>query len=81
MKSAVAGTTSRYSGRCRNLTGRGGDKKASGQKYVIHAHPVEGITVVDDLIREVTFENKVFDDPIIIKSDGLPTYNFCLCSR
>ncbi len=36
----------------------------------------EGSTTFDDIIRgEVKFENALLDDFIIMKSDGLPTYN------
>ena len=73
------GQPPRYSGRCRSLSpSEVEEKKAAGQEFVIRAiTPYAGETVVDDLIRgKVTFENKGFDDPIIIKSDGLPTYNF-----
>ncbi len=39
--------------------------------------PDEGTTVVDDLIQgQVTFDNTELDDLIILRSDGLPTYNF-----
>lgn len=39
--------------------------------------PDEGKTVVDDLIQgRVEFENSELDDLIILRSDGLPTYNF-----
>jgi glutamyl-tRNA synthetase len=39
--------------------------------------PDSGATVVKDEIRgEVSFENRDLDDFIIIKSNGLPTYNF-----
>ncbi|HEY8425659.1 MAG TPA: glutamate--tRNA ligase [Limnochordales bacterium] len=38
-----------------------------------------GETVVHDLVRgEVRFENALLDDFVIIKSDGLPTYNFAV---
>jgi glutamyl-tRNA synthetase len=37
----------------------------------------EGETVVDDLIQgRVEFDNAELDDLIILRSDGLPTYNF-----
>lgn len=37
----------------------------------------EGTTVVRDLVYgEVSFENSTFDDFVIMKSDGFPTYNF-----
>jgi glutamyl-tRNA synthetase len=39
--------------------------------------PDEGKTVVDDLIQgRVEFDNAELDDLIILRSDGLPTYNF-----
>ena len=39
--------------------------------------PDEGTTMVDDLIQgQVTFDNAELDDLIILRSDGLPTYNF-----
>ena len=39
--------------------------------------PDEGITAVDDLIQgRVEFDNAELDDLIILRSDGLPTYNF-----
>ncbi len=39
----------------------------------------EGQTIVRDLIRgAVTFENQQLDDLIILRSDGLPTYNFAV---
>ena len=39
--------------------------------------PDRGETVVEDLIRgSVRFDNALIDDFIIIKSSGLPTYNF-----
>ena len=38
--------------------------------------PPEGSTTVDDLIRgNVTWENELLDDFIILKSDGFPTYH------
>jgi glutamyl-tRNA synthetase len=39
--------------------------------------PNEGKTVVEDLIQgRVEFDNAELDDLIILRSDGLPTYNF-----
>jgi len=39
--------------------------------------PEEGKTIVEDLIQgPVEFDNVELDDLIIIRSDGLPTYNF-----
>jgi len=39
--------------------------------------PEEGKTVVEDIIQgRVEFDNSELDDLIILRSDGLPTYNF-----
>ncbi len=41
--------------------------------------PLDGTTIVDDLIKGPTvFANKELDDLIILRSDGLPTYNFAV---
>lgn len=41
--------------------------------------PKEGVTVVKDVVKgNVTFENRELDDLIIARSDGSPTYNFCV---
>ncbi|MBO5899487.1 MAG: glutamate--tRNA ligase, partial [Lentisphaeria bacterium] len=33
-------------------------------------------TFTDSVFGEITIENKVLDDQILLKSDGMPTYNF-----
>jgi glutamyl-tRNA synthetase len=41
--------------------------------------PSDGTTVVKDLIKgDVVFDNRELDDLIIARSDGTPTYNFCV---
>src|SRR5919106_2791436 len=41
--------------------------------------PREGSTIVNDLIKgAVVFDNRELDDLIIARSDGTPTYNFCV---
>ncbi len=38
--------------------------------------PDEGTTVFTDLIRgEISFENRLIDDQVLLKSDGFPTYH------
>jgi len=74
-----AGKAPKYDGTCRNLTQEQIEKfEAEGRKYTIRLKmPQEGQTEVDDLIRgKVVFENSVLDDFIIVKSNGIPTYNF-----
>src|SRR5437764_9537954 len=63
--------TFRYSGRCRD---RG--LTAGALRLRI---PAEGATVVDDLVHgPVTFEHAQLDDWILVRTDGTPTYNFCV---
>jgi glutamyl-tRNA synthetase len=67
----------RYDGRCRHGKGPG---PASGRQPVVRfKNPEEGATVVEDVVHgAVTFQNKELDDLIIARSDGTPTYNFCV---
>jgi glutamyl-tRNA synthetase len=67
----------RYDGRCRHGRGPG---PASGRSPVVRfKNPEEGATVVEDVVHgPVTFQNKELDDLIIARSDGTPTYNFCV---
>lgn len=53
---------------------------SEGKPYVIRMLvPHEGTTTFNDLIRgEISFENKLLDDQIILKSDGLPTYHLAV---
>ena len=42
-------------------------------------NPLDGEVVVDDLVHgRVVFQNAELDDLIIARSDGTPTYNFCV---
>jgi len=68
-----------YNGRCRELdTQKRKELEMAGIRPALRIKaPREGATVVKDLIRgEVTFENNTMDDFIIMKSNGVPTYNF-----
>lgn len=51
---------------------------ARGDKFVIRQNmPTEGISEFDDLVfGHVVIPNNELEDQILIKSDGLPTYNF-----
>src|SRR5213593_854416 len=41
--------------------------------------PLAGETVVDDHVKDrVVFQNAELDDFIIVRSDGVPVYNFCV---
>jgi glutamyl-tRNA synthetase len=65
----------RYPGICR-------DRSAPRQgvsPVVRFKNPQSGAVVVEDLVHgSVTFQNAELDDLIIARSDGTPTYNFCV---
>jgi len=65
----------RYDGRCRARTA-----PAPGVNPVIRfKNPQDGSVVVHDLIKgDIEFANAELDDLIIVRSDGTPTYNFCV---
>ena len=71
----------RYLGRCRNLTEeQKAEFEAQGRKPVIRfkVPPGEKI-VVDDMVRgKVSFESDGVGDFIIVKSDGIPIYNYAV---
>jgi glutamyl-tRNA synthetase len=67
-----------YDGHCRELSEAELERMIAdqgGQCVVRFKMPREGVTIVDDALRgAVTFENKLLDDHVILKSDGFPTY-------
>ncbi|MGI6362813.1 MAG: glutamate--tRNA ligase [Bacillota bacterium] len=70
-----------YSGRCRNLTpAQVEEKLQAGLKPVVRFKvPADSEILIDDLIRgEVSFQSRDVGDFIIIKSDGIPTYNYAV---
>ena len=65
----------RYSGLCRNSTA----PREGVQPVVRFKNPLDGAVVVEDLVHgPVSFQNTELDDLIIARSDGTPTYNFCV---
>jgi glutamyl-tRNA synthetase len=52
--------------------------KSAGRNYTIRfAAPLDGETVLDDLVKgRMVFQNPDLDDWIFIRSDGSPIYNF-----
>ena len=67
------GEKPRYDGRCR-------DRKAPREgvpPVVRFRNPDDGEVVVDDKVfGRVAFENRELDDLVLLRSDGVPTYNF-----
>lgn len=75
------GQLPRYLGKCRNLSEREREaRQLSTDKPVVRFRVPEGrLVVVDDLIRgRVEFESDGIGDYIIVKSDGIPVYNFAV---
>ena len=64
---------------CRSLSAEESAKAVSeGKPYVVRQRiPEDGVTVFrDEIFGEISVENKTLDDQVLIKRDGLPTYNF-----
>lgn len=75
----ASGVMPMYDRHCRNLSKEEVEKKlAEGTPYVIRQKvPLDGTTTFhDELYGDITVENSTLDDQILIKTDGLPTYNF-----
>jgi len=67
------GQKSRYDGRCRQRT----EPVAGVDPVIRFENPSSGQVVVRDRIRgDVTFDNAELDYLIILRSNGVPTYNF-----
>ncbi len=67
-----------YDGTCKHLNPEEAKKQAaSGTPHVIRLNvPDDGMTVFQDIVRgEISFENKLIDDQVLIKSDNFPTYH------
>ncbi len=70
----AAGRNPVYDRTCRQRSTPG-----SGPFTVRVKAPLDGTTVVPDLIKgHVEFQNTELDDIILLRSDGTPTYNFCV---
>lgn len=70
-----------YNGTCRHLSAEEvAEKEAAGMPYTIRFKVPENETYTfTDIIRgEVTFESKDIGDWVIVKANGIPTYNFAV---
>ncbi len=75
----ASGIAPKYDGHCRNLSKEEVQAKLdAGIPYVIRQKcPTEGTTTFhDEVFGDITVDNSVLDDQILIKADGMPTYNF-----
>lgn len=73
----AAGKKPRYDGRCRDSQP---PLSTTNQPYVVRfRNPQQGVVCFDDQIRgPITISNSELDDLVICRSDGTPTYNFCV---
>ena len=82
MRSAqeAAGIKARYDGRWRPELGKMLPDAPAGVSPVVRfRNPKDGVVTWDDLVKgEITIANDEMDDLIIARSDGTPTYNFCV---
>jgi glutamyl-tRNA synthetase len=68
-----------YDGSCRPKDGSI-PPLPQGKPYTVRfLSPKSGTTIVEDGVKgNVVFENRELDDLIVARSDGSPTYNFCV---
>jgi len=67
-----------YDRHCRNMDPEEGARRAAGgETHVVRLKaPLEGEITVRDLIRgDITFQNSILQDAVLLKSDGYPTYH------
>src|SRR5882672_1068733 len=64
----------RYPGTCRDANVPASEPHALRLKV-----PTEGQTIVEDeILGTISFDSATLDDWILVRSDGTPTYNFCV---
>lgn len=72
----AAGRRPAYDRACRDLSAPPAGRTTSVLRF---RTPLDGETVVDDLVKDrVVFQNAELDDFVVVRSDGSPTYNFCV---
>ena len=75
----AAGEPVRYSGRCRALPAEEARARlAKGEPAAVRFHiPKNRVVSFSDLVRgPVTFHTDVMGDPVILRANGFPAYNF-----
>jgi glutamyl-tRNA synthetase len=74
------GEKTHYNGRWRPAPGKVLPPVPEGVPFVVRfANPSDGIVTWDDLVKgPISIANREIDDLIIVRADGIPTYNFCV---
>ena len=75
-----AGRQPKYSGRCRKLArAEAAARLAAGEEAAVRLKIVEGSFGWHDLVHGLTtFSSEVIGDPILLRSDGHPAYNYAV---
>lgn len=70
----------KYDGKCKNLNKEEIKQLEDSQRpFAIRFKIPEGTVKINDLIRgKIVFNNSELDDIVIQRTDGIPTYNFCV---
>ena len=77
----AAGLPPKYAGTCRALSREAaGERRAAGERAVIRMRvPANREVSFPDLVRgTVTFHTDVIGDPVLVRSDGIPAYNYAV---
>jgi nondiscriminating glutamyl-tRNA synthetase len=75
------GLAPKYLGTCRTIAPEDAmTRVSSGERAVIRLRVPEGrdLTFVDVVRGPVTFHTDVIGDPVLVRSDGMPAYNFAV---
>lgn len=79
-KQKLRGIKQKYDRRCLDKQHDHDQKTNHNRPYVIRfKNPQDGHVVWNDLVKgRISINNQELDDLIIVRSDGVPTYNFCV---
>lgn len=70
-----------YDRTCRNIDSAESNRRAgAGEPFVIRLKiPLEGSITLHDVIKgDITIENEMVQDAVLVKSNGIPTYHFAV---
>jgi glutamyl-tRNA synthetase len=71
------GEKPRYDGRWRPENARGNTPPAGVEPVIRFRNPLDGAVKFHDLVKgDITIANSELDDLVLLRSDGVPTYNF-----
>lgn len=80
-RALAAGLPPKYNGRCRDVARDAARRRIeNGEKAVVRFRvPDEGVVEFHDVVRgDVRFSTSVIGDPVLMRSDGVPAYNFAV---